>query len=43
MQTYISYALASSMVATAADALKVGLLSDVHLHLRYDSEWGPKM
>ncbi len=26
-----------------ANALKVGLLSDLHLHLRYDSEFGPKL
>ena len=28
------------MALTAADELKIGLISDLHLHLRYHPNWG---
>lgn len=31
----------SALLASQAEALKVGLLTDLHLHLRYDPWWGP--
>lgn len=35
--------LVASALALATEALKVGLLSDLHLHLRYDAEVGTKL
>ena len=32
---------AQMALADANEQLKVGLISDLHLHLRYDPRWGP--
>lgn len=31
--------LATQIAFTAADELKIGLISDLHLHLRYNPNW----
>ena len=39
MTPFVLAALMSSFAA--AKELKIGLISDLHLHLRYNSQWGP--
>lgn len=33
--------LALTMATVSGKELRVGLISDLHLHLRYDAHWGP--
>ena len=39
--TIYSTLLALAIQRAPARELKVGLISDLHLHLKYDPQWGP--
>ena len=43
MKSFSSMLAASCLLAQSAMSLKVGLLSDLHLHLRYDPMFGPRL
>jgi len=40
---FFKKSLAGVFLALSAEALKVGILSDIHLHLRYDQDYGPRL
>ena len=40
---FVTKVLGGALLAMKIDALKVGLLSDLHLHLRYDPTIGPRL
>lgn len=40
--SYNRKSLAAVILTLSVEALKVGILSDIHLHLRYDQDFGPR-